>query len=140
VGKRVVINQKSDSSKFFFLVFYSIIHTPTKKKSQHEIHCYLSVFWYLPAKWKLYRKSWPFLTAKESILEADISGSVRILFNIYILIRKVFQSAFLWCIWKFNQFCSFWLEDKMSKNIWKNFEIQTFVDPQKAVPGCAGAK
>jgi hypothetical protein len=37
----------------------------------------------------------------------NISGSVQILFKVYILIRKDFLSAFQWCVWKFYQFCSF---------------------------------
>jgi hypothetical protein len=36
VGRRVDFNPKSDSSKLCFLGFYSIVNTPTKKKSQQK--------------------------------------------------------------------------------------------------------
>jgi hypothetical protein len=44
----------------------------------------------MPSKWKLWRKSCNFLAAEWSTLNSNISGSLRILFNIYILIRKAF--------------------------------------------------
>ncbi len=36
MGNRVVKRPKSDSSKLRFLVFYSIVNTPTKKKPQQK--------------------------------------------------------------------------------------------------------
>ncbi len=55
VGNRVDEIRGSDSSKFCFWTFYSIINTPTKKKLQHEIPCYSPVLRYLSAKSKLWR-------------------------------------------------------------------------------------
>ncbi len=107
MGNRVVKSLRSDSSKSCFGIFCSIVYTPTKKKPYHEIPCYLPVFRYLPSKSKLRRKSCNFLAAKGSILNSNISVSVRILFNIFILVWKVFWSAFQWCILKYCQFSSF---------------------------------
>ncbi len=86
VGNRVVKSPRSDSSKSCFWIFCSIVYTPTKKKPYHEILCYLPVFRYLPSKSKLRRKSCNFLAAEGSTLNSNISGSVRILFNIFILV------------------------------------------------------
>ncbi len=106
MGNRVVKIPGSDSSRFCFFIFYLIVYTPTKKKSQHKTPCYLPVLRYLPAKSKLWRKSCNFLAAEGSTLNSNISGSLRILFGIYILIRKDFWSAFHWCTWKNCQFSS----------------------------------
>jgi hypothetical protein len=90
VGRMGEINPKSNSSKFCFRTFYSIVNTPTKKNSQNKTPGYLPVFWYLPSKSKLWRKRWSFLAAEGSTLEPNISDSVWIIYSIYILIRKVF--------------------------------------------------
>ncbi len=119
VGNRVVKIQKSDSSRFCLFIFNSIVNTPTKKKPHQGTPCYLSVFRYLPSKSKLSRKSCSFLAVEGSILEANISSSVRILFRIYILVRKVFWSAFQWCIWIFCHFCSFWIRGKNAEELMK---------------------
>jgi hypothetical protein len=89
-GNRVVKSPRSDSSGFGFWTFFPIVNTPTKKKPQHETPWYLSVFRYEPSKSKLLRNSRSLFAAEWSTLEANISGSVHILFSIYLLIRKVF--------------------------------------------------
>jgi hypothetical protein len=94
VSRRVVINPRSDSSESCFHVLNPRVNSLAKKKSQQETPCYLPLFWYGPSKWKLWEKSWIFLAAEGSILEPNISGSVRNLFGVYILVRKVFKSAF----------------------------------------------
>jgi hypothetical protein len=94
VSRRVVINPRSDSSESCFHVLNPKVNSLAKKKSQQETPCYLPLFWYGPSKWKLWEKSWIFLAAEGSILEPNISGSVRNLFGVYILVRKVFKSAF----------------------------------------------
>ncbi len=83
--QHTVENRVVKTSTFCFFAFYSIVNTPTKKKPQHETSCYLSVLRYLPSKSKLERNCISFLAATWSTLEANISSSVRILFNIYIL-------------------------------------------------------
>ncbi len=80
VGNRVV-----KTSTFCFSAFYSIVNTPAKKKPHRETPCYLPVLRYLPSKSKLERNCISFLAATWSSLEANISGLVRILFNIFIL-------------------------------------------------------
>ncbi len=90
VGNRVDEIPRSDFSELCFLVFYLIVNTPTKKKSHHETPCCLPLFWYLPSKSKLCRICYSFFTAEGSTLEPNISSPFRILFNIYILVRKVF--------------------------------------------------
>jgi hypothetical protein len=77
-------------SRFSFLIFDSIVNTPTKKKPQQETPCYRPLFWYLPSMSKLWGKSWSFPAAEGSTLEANISSSFRNLSSIYILIRKLF--------------------------------------------------
>jgi hypothetical protein len=98
VENRVVKSPKSDSSKFCFWTFHPTVNTPTKKKSQHKTPCKVK---------NLQKTLVIFLAAEGSTLEPNISGSVQILFNIYILIRKAFKSAFQWCILKYCQFSSF---------------------------------
>jgi hypothetical protein len=44
VGNRVDEIPGSDSSRFCLFSFDSTVNTPTKKKPQHEIPCYLLVF------------------------------------------------------------------------------------------------
>jgi hypothetical protein len=90
VGNKVVISPGSDSSKFCFWTFFSIVNTPTKKKPHHKTPCYLPVPRYGSSMWC----SWSFLAATWSTLGANISSSVRILFSMYILIRKVFSQLF----------------------------------------------
>jgi hypothetical protein len=94
VGNRVVIIPGCDFFESCFLVLFSIVNTPTKKKQQCEIPCYLPLFRYLPSKSKFQEKSVTFFAAEGSTLEANNSSSVRILFNMYILIRKVFLVSF----------------------------------------------
>ncbi len=84
VGRMGEINPKSNSSKFCFRTFYSIVNTPTKKNFQHKTPCYLPVFRYLPSKSKLWRKRWSFPAAEGSTLEPNISDSVWIIYSIYI--------------------------------------------------------
>jgi hypothetical protein len=90
VGNRVAEIPGSDSSKLCFLVFYSIVNTPTKKKSKHKIPCCPPLFWYRPSKSKLCRICHSFFATEGSTLDPNISASVRFLFSIYILNRKVF--------------------------------------------------
>ncbi len=121
VGNRVVKSPRSDSSNSCFWIFCSIVYTPTKKKPYHEIPCYLPIFRYLLSKSKLRRKSCNFLAAEGSTLNSNILGSVRILFNIYILVWKVFWSAFQWYILKYCQFFSFLVRGQnVKKKLWKN--------------------
>jgi hypothetical protein len=86
VGRREEINPECDSSKLCFHVFYSMANTPTKKKTQQETPYWSPLFWYRPSKSKFWRKYSNFLSTEESNLEANISGSVQVLFSIYILI------------------------------------------------------
>ncbi len=108
VENRVAKSLEIVSPKSWILTFSSL-NTPIKKTPKHETSCYLPVFRNLPSKWKLLRKSWSFFVTTWSILAANISGSVRILFNIYILIWKVFHSALQKWSWIFCQFFSFWI-------------------------------
>jgi hypothetical protein len=77
-------------SDLVFELFYSIGDTPTKKKPKHETPCDPTLFGCRILKSKLRRKCSFSLVAEGSTLEPNISGPVRILFSMYILIRKVF--------------------------------------------------
>jgi hypothetical protein len=84
----VAKSPRSDSSILCFLVFYSIVNTPNKKKSKHKIPSCPPLFWYLPSKSKLCRICYSFFATEGSTLEAN--SSVRFFFNIYVVVRKVF--------------------------------------------------
>jgi hypothetical protein len=60
-------------------------------------------------------------------------GSVQILFNIYILIRKVFESAFQQYIWQICDFCSFSIRgrniEKLNLWLWWTDENQLHGPP-----------
>jgi hypothetical protein len=92
VGNRVVKSPRSDFFKSYFLLFISIINTPTKKETQKN-RCYLQVFRYGLSKWKLQKSCFSILEG--STLDANILGSVRILFNIYIGILVSFPMIYL---------------------------------------------
>ncbi len=102
------------------------LNTPIKKTPKHEIPCCHLVLRNLPLKWKLLRKSWSFFVTTRSILAAKISGSVRILFSIYILIRKVFTQLFRNGLEYFVSFLVFELEGKMLERNVNFSKIQFF--------------
>jgi hypothetical protein len=114
VGNRMDEIPGSDSSEKCFWIFCSIVNTPTKEKPQHVSPCCPPLLWYRPGKSKLGRIRLSFFAAERSNLEANTSGCVQILFSIYILVWKVFRSAFQNRVFgKFVRFLVFKLEVKM---------------------------
>jgi hypothetical protein len=141
VGNRVDEIRKSDSSKFYFWNFYSIVNTSTKKKTTIRNPL-------LPASFSVHAFK---VKISEELLTCFCCGRVNFgskylgflsdfVQHIYILVWKVFSQLFNDVHENFIKFVFFRILAEMLEKRWNFFKIPTFLDRRKNGPKSAKMK